>query len=136
MTDTPLTDAITDGIKARCRARGFHVPEDVSDLDEHARTLERQLAAATARLEAAEKSARLRHELLKMHHADAMALWAALKELSFGCFAGLGVCAPSTEVYNATFAILKKHEQSYSEEMRNANVQGNAAIDAAQGSNP
>ena len=56
-TDTPRTDKIRNGIDARYALRSFVVPEDVTDLTNHAHQLERELTAEQ------EKCKRLREAL-------------------------------------------------------------------------
>lgn len=51
MSDTPRTDAIFNGIKARRNARGFHMPEDLDDAEKSHSQLELDLAAANRSLD-------------------------------------------------------------------------------------
>lgn len=101
-------------------------------VDTHAKALQR-IAELEAALDARDKDKVRLHGLLKLHHSDAMELWAALKDLSFECDGVISRCnAPSVKTYNRTFAVLQKHEQGYSESAR-ANPAGQAALgDAAQ----
>jgi hypothetical protein len=45
--------------------------------------------------------------------ADAKKLWKALNDLSFDCFAGLGVRTPSLKVYNETFKVMDSYRSTY-----------------------
>jgi hypothetical protein len=45
--------------------------------------------------------------------ADAKKLWKALNDLSFDCFAGLGVRTPTLKVYNETFKVMDSYRSTY-----------------------
>lgn len=51
MSDAPRTDRTADGIGARADRRGFVMPEDVNDLIDLNRTLERELSTALDEIE-------------------------------------------------------------------------------------
>lgn len=112
----------------RCHVVGGHYPNhtdtiagySVEQLREYARVHAAQtLASKEAEIARLQAESELRHRLLQLHHADAMQLWAALNDLSFGCFGGIGTTRPSAEVYNVTFAVMQQHREAYSAEARN-----------------
>lgn len=101
----------------------------------------KELAAARAELEAARKDAERRLRLLRLHHSDAMELWKALTDLSFECDNVIAtydgkVGAPTIETYNRTFDVIAKHRAAYSEEARNACMQGNTITAAMRQEKP
>ena len=94
-----------------------------------------------AELAAACKDAERRLRLLRLHHSDAMELWKALTDLSFECDNVIAtydgkVGAPTIETYNRTFDVIAKHRAAYSEEARNACMQGNTITAAIRGAKP
>jgi hypothetical protein len=45
--------------------------------------------------------------------ADARKIWRALNDLSFDCFAGIGLRSPSIQVYNDTFKLMDSYRSTY-----------------------